>query len=162
MLRPNSEFVVLARSGAIWLSKNGILGPYTVQGPSVYPQVAGLPLRNLEDPVVWYSGGLYHIVVNGWSDRKAYHITSVDGIKDWKFRGLAYDPTKDFVRYTDGTVDHWHKIERAGVLLQDGHVTHFTFAASMSPRNRRRATTTTAARSSWCRLTAWLSIATWR
>ena len=75
------------------------------------------PLRNLEDPVVWYSGGLYHIVVNGWSDRKAYHLTSADGINDWTFRGLAYDPTTDFVRYTDGTVNHWDKIERPGVLI---------------------------------------------
>ena len=67
MVRPDGNFMIVARSGAIWISKDGILGPYTVQGPSVYPQVAGLPLRNLEDPVVWYSGGLYHIVVNGWS-----------------------------------------------------------------------------------------------
>ncbi len=37
-------------------------------------------MRTLEDPVVWFSGGLYHIVVNDWSTRKAYHITSVDGL----------------------------------------------------------------------------------
>lgn len=138
MVRPDGNFMIVARSGAIWISKDGILGPYTVQGPSVYPKVAGLPLRNLEDPVVWYSGGLYHIVVNGWSDRKAYHITSVDGIKDWKFRGLAYDPTKDFVRYTDGTVNHWHKLERPGVLIENGHVTHFTFAALDVPKEQER------------------------
>jgi hypothetical protein len=96
MLRPDGDYMIVPRSGAIWISKDGILGPYTIQGPSVYPKVAGLPLRNLEDPVVWFSGGLYHIVVNGWSDRKAYHITSVDGIKDWTFRGLAYDPTTAF------------------------------------------------------------------
>ena len=89
MVRPDGQFMIVARSGAIWLSQNGILGPYTIQGPSIYPKVAGLPLRNLEDPVVWHSGGLYHIVVNGWRDRKAYHLTSVDGIHNWKFRGLA-------------------------------------------------------------------------
>jgi hypothetical protein len=28
-------------------------------------------LNNLEDPVVWFSGDLNHIVVDNWSDRKA-------------------------------------------------------------------------------------------
>ncbi|MFI5380964.1 MAG: glycoside hydrolase family protein [Tepidisphaerales bacterium] len=138
MVRPDGDFMIVARSGAIWISKTGILGPYTVQGPGVYPKVAGLPLRNLEDPVVWHSGGLYHIVVNGWSDRKAYHITSVDGIDNWTLRGLAYDPTRDFVRYTDGTVNHWEKMERPGVLIEDGHVTHFTFAVLDVPKNQER------------------------
>jgi hypothetical protein len=138
MLRPDSDFMIVARSGAIWISKEGILGPYTVQGPSVYPKVAGLPQRNLEDPVVWYSGGLYHIVVNSWSARKAYHLTSQDGIGDWKFRGLAYDPTTDFVRYKNGVVNHWEKIERPGVLIENGHVTHFTFAVLDVPKERER------------------------
>jgi hypothetical protein len=134
MLRPDGDFMIVARSGAIWISKTGILGPYTVQGQSVYPKVTGLPLRNLEDPVVWFSGGLYHIVVNGWSDQKADHITSPDGIKDWTFRGLAYDPTTEFLRYTDGRVNHWEKIERPGVVLQNGHVSHFTLAVLDVPK----------------------------
>jgi hypothetical protein len=138
MVRPDGDFMIVPRSGAILLSKDGILGPYTVQGPSIYPQVAGLPLLNLEDPVVWFSGGLYHIVVNGWSDRKAYHITSPDGIRNWTFRGLAYDPTRDFARYTDGTVNHWEKMERPGVLLENGHVTHFTFAVLDVPKEQER------------------------
>jgi hypothetical protein len=77
-------------------------------------------------------------VVNGWSDRKAYHITSPDGIKNWTFRGLAYDPTKDFVRYTDGTVNHWDKIERPGVVIENGHVTCFTFAVLDVPKNQEK------------------------
>jgi hypothetical protein len=138
MVRPDGDFEIVPRSGAILISTNGILGPYKIQGPSVYPQVAGLPLRNLEDPVVWFSGGLYHIVVNGWSDRKAYHLTSPDGIKNWTFRGLAYDPTADFVRYTDGTVNHWHELERPGVLLENGHITCFTFAALDVPKEKEK------------------------
>jgi len=134
MVRPDGGFEIVPRSGAILLSTNGILGPYKIQGPSVYPQVAGLPLRNLEDPVVWFSGGLYHIVVNGWSDRKAYHLTSPDGIKNWTFRGLAYDPTTDFLRYTDGTVNHWNNIERPGVFLENGHVAYFTLAVIDVPK----------------------------
>lgn len=142
LLRPDGDFMIVARSGAVWISKQGILGPYTVQGPSVYPQVTGLPLRDLEDPVVWFSGGLYHIVVNGWSNRKAYHITSRDGIGHWTFRGLAYDPTRPFLRHADGTVNHWEKVERPGVLLENGHVTHFTFAVLDVPKDDEKANDT--------------------
>jgi hypothetical protein len=46
----------------------------------------------LEDPVLWFSGGMYHVTVNNWSDRKAYHPTSTNGIDGWVFRGLAYTP----------------------------------------------------------------------
>jgi hypothetical protein len=127
MLRPDGTYMIVQRSGQIMISKE-IVGPYKVQGPSIYPTVKGLSLVSLEDPVAWYSGGFYHLVVNSWSARKAYHLTSKDGINGWVLRGLAYDPTTDFVRYTDGTVNHWNKMERPSVLIQDGHVTHFTFA----------------------------------
>lgn len=139
MIRPDGNYMIVPRSGAIMISKAGITGPYTVQGPSIYPKVKDLPtLRNLEDPVVWFSGGLYHIVVNSWSNRKAFHLTSVDGINNWIYRGLAYDPTTNFLRYTDGTVNHWEKIERPGVLLENGHVIAFTFAVLDVPKEQER------------------------
>lgn len=141
MVRPDGAFEIVPRSGAILISTNGVLGPYTVQGPSIYPHIADLPqhdLHNLEDPVVWFSGGLYHIVVNNWSDRKAYHLTSANGIHDWKFRGLAYDPTRDFARYTDGTVNHWHKLERPGVLIENGHVVAMTLAVLDVPKAQQK------------------------
>ena len=137
MVRPDGNFEIVPRSGAIMISTNGVLGPYTVQGPSIYPKVAGLSLHNLEDPAVWYSGGLYHIVVNSWSDRQAYHLTSVDGITNWKYQGLAYDPTRDFLRYTDGTVNHWNKMERPGALLENGHVTAITLAVIDTPKEQQ-------------------------
>jgi hypothetical protein len=139
MVRPDGGFEIVPRSGAILISRTGILGPYTVQGPSVYPGVAGLPQHdrnNLEDPVVWFSGGLYHIVVNNWSDRKAYHLTSLDGINQWTYRGLAYDPTTNFIRYTNGVVNHWEKLERPGVLIENGHVTAVTLAALDVPKDQ--------------------------
>lgn len=135
MVRPDGDFQIIARSGAIWISKNGILGPYVIQGKSIYYQAKGLSLRDLEDPVIWHSGGLYHVVVNSWSDRKAYHLSSVDGINDWKYRGIAYDPTKDFIRYTDGTVNHWNKLERAGIYMENGHVAAITLAAIDVPKD---------------------------
>jgi hypothetical protein len=139
MIRPDGDFEIVPRSGAILISKTGILGPYTVQGPSIYPSIAGLPtLQNLEDPCVWYSGGLYHIIVNSWSNRRAFHLTSVDGITEWKYQGIAYDPTMDFVRYTDGTVNHWNKMERLGVYLENGHVAAVTLAVIDVPKDSDR------------------------
>jgi hypothetical protein len=138
LLRPDGKFEIVPRSGAIWISSEGILGPYKLQGPSIYAGTPGVPARNLEDPVVWYSGGLYHIVVNCWSERKAFHLTSPDGIGNWTNRGLAYDPTTSFVRYKDGTVNHWDKMERPGVLLENGHVAYFTFAVLDVPKEQER------------------------
>jgi len=138
MVRPDGNYMIVPRSGQILLSTDGVLGPYKVQGPPIYPNIPGLPRRNLEDPVVWYSGGLYHIVVNCWSDRKAFHLTSPEGINNWTNRGLAYDPTTDFVRYTDGTVNHWDKMERPGVVIENGHVTHVTLAVLDVPKNQER------------------------
>lgn len=137
LVRPDGGFMIVPRSGAVLISKTGILGPYTVQGPSIYPTVPGLPqhdLGNMEDPVIWFSGGLYHIVVNNWSDRKAYHLTSANGITGWQYRGLAYDPTADFVRYTDGTVNHWNKMERPAVLIENGYVVAVTLSVIDVPK----------------------------
>jgi hypothetical protein len=137
MLRPDGQYMIVQRSGQIMTSTE-IAGPYRIRGASIYPKVTGLPLKDLEDPVVWHSGGLYHIVVNSWSARKAYHLTSADGISGWTLRGLAYDPTTDFLRYTDGTVNHWDKIERPAVVIEGGHVTHFTFAVLDVPKDQEK------------------------
>jgi hypothetical protein len=51
---------------------------------------------------------------------------------------LADDPTKDFIRYTDGTVNHWHKLERPGVLLENGHVTAVTLAVLDIPKEQQK------------------------
>jgi hypothetical protein len=135
MVRPDGDYMIVPRDGQVMISKasDDICGPYKIIGPA-YPK--GIP--NLEDPVVWYSGGLYHIVVNSWSTRKAYHLTSKDGKRNWVNRGLAYDPRKDFVRYTDGTVNHWNKMERPGVFLENGHVKYFTLASIDVEKNQER------------------------
>ena len=138
MVRPDGSFEIVPRSGRIWISKTGILGPYTVQGAPIYttiPELASRKPEYLEDPAIWFSGGLFHITVNDWNDRKAFHLTSVDGVRDWTFRGLAYDPRRDFVRYTDGTVDHWNKMERPSVFLENGHVVAVTLAVIDVPKD---------------------------
>ena len=125
MVRPDGKFEFTQRDGRVFISDKGILGPYQSQGPSIFPK--GIP--NLEDPCIWFSDELYHILVNSWSTRKSYHLTSADGIRDWINRGVAYDPREDIVRYSDGTVNHWNKLERPGVYLENGHVVAVTLAA---------------------------------
>lgn len=125
MARPDGKFEFTERNGGIFISDKGILGPYQRQTNSVWPK--GIP--DLEDPCIWYSGGLYHIIVNSWSTRKSYHLTSADGIHDWTNRGLAYDPRENITRYADGTVNHWNKVERPSVYIENGHVAAMTLAA---------------------------------
>ncbi len=82
----------MQRSGQILISRDNILGPYDVQGDSIYRGLPGLPQDNLgrlEDPVIWFSGGWYHILVNNLGGRRAYHLPSRDGITGWKFQGLS-------------------------------------------------------------------------
>jgi hypothetical protein len=119
----DSSFLVIARNFQEMASPSDILGPYPVQAT-----IPDLQSEGYEDPVVWCSGGQYHLVANMYNARKAFHFTSADGIHNWVNQGLAYDPTSNFVRYTDGTVNNWYKAERPGVFMQNGHVVAFSFA----------------------------------
>jgi hypothetical protein len=125
MVRPDGKFEFTERNGGIFISDKGILGPYQRLAKSVWP--TGIP--DLEDPCIWYSGGLYHIIVSSWSTRTAYHLASADGIHDWTNRGMAYDPRKNIVRYPDDVVNHWNKVERPSVYIENGHVAAMTLAA---------------------------------
>lgn len=129
--RPNGRFEIIQRSGRILISNTGILGPYKVMGDSIYRGVSGIPqtdMRAYEDPVIWYSGGWYHVIVNHWRSRRAYHLISRDGIAGWRFQGMAYEPNAKFIRYADGTNNTWNKLERPAVVIEDGHVIAMTFA----------------------------------
>lgn len=137
MLRPDGAYQIVPRSGQVLISTTGILGPYRVMGDSVYQGLAGIPQRDMrafEDPVVWFSGGLYHIIVNHWRERRAYHLISRDGIGGWRVQGLAYEPGAAFIRYGNGVVNRWNKLERPGVVIENGHVTALTFAVIDTPK----------------------------
>ncbi len=74
--------------------------------------------------------GKYHWITNEWNIRKAFHFTSQDGITNWKLEpDYAYDSSANFIRYTNGTVNHWRKLERPKVYMEKGHVVAMTFAA---------------------------------
>ncbi|MGE5788176.1 MAG: hypothetical protein ACM3ZE_26510, partial [Myxococcales bacterium] len=166
VVRHDGNYQIVQRHGIIAISTTGLLGPYKVQQPtttypadqavpstlaSIYPNrkkhsSPGAP-QNLqstyvyaEDPVIWYSGGQYHVIYNYPDDRVAYHLTSPDGIHEWMDRGVAYDPRqaqKLFSYAGNTTVNKWYKIERPGVVMDKGHITHFSFAVADVDKNNQ-------------------------
>ena len=157
-VRHDGNFQIVQRHGIVAISTTGLLGPYKVQQPtttyaaaeavpaslaSIYPNrkkhlssQAPATVESTyvyaEDPLIWYSGGQYHVIYNYPDDRAAYHLTSPDGVHGWTDQGLAFDPRDSALlfRNSDGTVNRWHNIERPNVIMENGHITHFTFAVS--------------------------------
>jgi len=127
--RPDGRYMLVPRSCAILISDDGILGPYKIMTNSAYKDVEGLPQSKMEDPTIWYSGGMYHIVVNhhGGGD-VSYHLTSKDGITNWKNRGIAFSKEKRIFKYTDGTENYWKCIQRPTVYVENGHPVLFHFS----------------------------------
>ena len=138
---PDNRYWEIGSSGFV-LSSDSILGTYKATGPSVYPNnIPGTNNGHAEDPLIWYSGGYFHVVYNYWDIRKAYHLMSKDGIHNWINTGVALDRSTDFIRYTDGTVNHWGNMERPNVYMENGHVTHFTFAVTDKNKDSSNAST---------------------
>jgi hypothetical protein len=159
VVRHDGTFEIIQRHGIIAIS-NTLMGPYKVQKPTTTYPAAQVPPSNLatifpnrpkhlstasgapqnpesvyvyaEDPIIWYSGGQYHVIYNYPDDRVAYHLTSVDGIHDWTDQGLAFDPREGQKIFTneDGSVTRWYNVERPNVIMENGHVAYFTFAVS--------------------------------
>ena len=166
VVRPDGNFEITQRHGLLALSTSGICGPYKAQQPTnTYPSSEAIPSQYsasifpnktkhsdpmgpstvestyslAEDPVIWFSGGQYHVLYDYPDDRVGYHLTSSDGIHNWTDQGLAYDPryAQQIFSYTDGTVDHWYKMERPNVVLENGLITHVTFAVSDVDKNNQ-------------------------
>lgn len=159
VVRHDGTFQVIQRHGIIATSST-LLGPYKIQKPTTTYPTGQTPPSNLatifpnrpkhlstasgapsnpesvyvyaEDPIIWYSGGQYHVIYNYPDDRIAYHLTSKDGIHDWTDQGLAFDPRDGQKIFTnsDGTVNRWFNVERPNVIMENGHVAYFTFAVS--------------------------------
>jgi MYXO-CTERM domain-containing protein len=149
--RPDGKFEIVQRHGFIAIADT-LCGPYLMQKPtwtypqanlpnvdSIYPQRTSIPgVSNPtygweEDPHIWYSAGTYHVVYSGSQDRVGYHLYSTDGIHDWKDNGYAWSPRdyqKIFCYEGSTTCNQWYKMERPGVVLEDGHPTHITWAVA--------------------------------
>jgi hypothetical protein len=138
---PDNRFWATSRGGCV-MDSDSVLGTYKVETDSVLPNLENNDNGDAEDECIWYSGGYFHIVYNYWNHQRAYHIMSKNGTTNWVSTGLAYEGTQSpananskWLRYTDGTVNVWHNMERVGVLVENGHPTHFTFAVTDVDKN---------------------------
>lgn len=149
--RHDGKFQIVQRHGFIAIADT-LCGPYKMQKPtwtyptanlpnvdSIYPKRTSNPVVTNptygweEDPHIWRSGGVYHVLYSGSGDRVGWHLYSTDGIHDWKDGGLAYTPRqaqKMFTYEGTTTATQWFKCERPGVLLENGHPTHITLAVA--------------------------------
>lgn len=128
MVRPDGRYEATNRNGDLALA-DSLAGTWEIAESSLWQKIDGMSSDNIEDPVIWYSDGLYRMIVNKWDARTAYYLTSEDGLTNWvRHPGTAYTPDAGFLRYTDGTVNNWNKIERPNVYIEDGKLVAMTFA----------------------------------
>ncbi|HEY7373088.1 MAG TPA: hypothetical protein VIF57_13070 [Polyangia bacterium] len=149
--RADGKFEIVQRHGFIALADT-LCGPYKMQKPtwtypqanlpdvdSIYPKRTSIPgVSNPtygweEDPHIWYSAGTYHVIYSGSQDRVGYHLYSSDGLTNWKDNGYAWSPRdyqKIFCYQESSTCSQWYKMERPGVVLENGHPTHITWAVA--------------------------------
>jgi MYXO-CTERM domain-containing protein len=153
--RHDGKFQIVERNGTIAISDT-LCGTYVKQMPtcaytqnntdaqgnpvvgSIYgkrtsiPNVPNPAYTWQEDPHIWRSAGVYHVIYSGSGDRVGWHVYSTDGL-NWKDNGYAWSPReyqKMFCYEGTTTCTQWYKIERPGVVLQDGHPTHITWAVA--------------------------------
>jgi len=153
--RHDGKFQIVERNGTTAISDT-LCGTYAKQMPkcaytqndkdaqgnpvvgSIYAKRTSIPgVPNpaytwQEDPHIWRSGGVYHVIYSGSGDRVGWHVYSTDGI-NWKDNGYAWSPRdyqKLFCYEGTTTCSQWYKMERPGVVLQDGHPTHITWAVA--------------------------------
>ncbi len=145
--RHDGRFQIVQRNGYIAIA-DSLCGRYVQQTPttsypvrdgdSIYPRRDSIPRVDNptfdweEDPHIWRSGGTYHVIYSGSGDRVGYHLYSEDGINDWQDNGYGWSP-REWERifcFEDGTCNQWYKMERPGVVLENGHPTHITWAVA--------------------------------
>ncbi|WP_010180543.1 glycoside hydrolase family protein [Aquimarina agarilytica] len=127
-LKPNGQYMLLARHCVPMLSNSGILGPYKMMSDKAWKGVDGIPQFKMEDPTIWYSNNLYHIVVNHYGDDTTYHLTSEDGLHNWQNRGIAFKKDQSIFRYDDGTTINWYTVQRPTVYTDGETVKAFNFS----------------------------------
>ncbi len=128
-------YIAYNRHGDIATAKK-ICGPWYTRVENLWSIMPGLAgKRDVEDPVMWYSDGRYHCIANRWDERRAYYMTSDNGIDGWRMhKGAAYTPDGDYIRYGDGTVNHWNKLERPFVYMEEGRIIALTLSAIDVPK----------------------------
>ncbi len=128
--REDGSLLMLDRVMRVWIKNNGEDEFHRVTEKGIYP--AEIP-GYYEDPLIWRTEVQYHLVVNDWMGRTAYHMRSKDGITWEEDPGEAY--TIGIDGYEDGTKVGWYKYERMKVLQdQYGRPTHMYMAVIDVPK----------------------------
>jgi len=108
--REDGSFIMVNRHGQVWFSKDGEGEWGRITKGNIYPSVPG----KYEDPVIWRDHVQYHVTVNDWLGRIAWHLRSKNGV-NWKVdAGEAYVP--GITHYKNGIKEQWHKYERPKVI----------------------------------------------
>jgi hypothetical protein len=121
--REDGSYLMVNRGGGMWVSRDGLSTWEQVTQGSNYPKVEG----RFEDPVLWRTNVQYHLIVNDWYGRIAYHLRSKNGIH-WKVdAGEAYMP--GIAVSEDGKSEEWYKYERIKMFLDEhGRAVQANFA----------------------------------
>jgi hypothetical protein len=128
--REDGSLLMIGRASRMYLKENGS----DVWEKRTEEKVNPTHMFGLyEDPVIWRTEVQYHMIVNDWQGRLAYHQRSVDGINWTCDPGLAYTVGVD--GYTDGTKVDWFKYERPKVFQDEyGRPTHLYLAVIDVPK----------------------------
>lgn len=124
IVRPDGRYEAISRNGDI-ATADSVNGPWHVERNGLWWNLPGMDTAedDMEDPVMWYSDGMYHCLVNKWNAKQAYYMTSYDGINNWTLHeGAAYTPYQNFLSYEDGTENNWTKLERPNVYIEGGEL----------------------------------------
>lgn len=128
-VREDGSLLMFTRRLTVWIKENGDDEFRPANNKPVHPQIPG----NYEDPMVWRTEVQYHLIVNDWIGRTAYHMRSKDGVHWKEDPGEAY--TIDFDGYENGTKVRWYKYERPKVVQdQYGRATHLHLAVIDVPK----------------------------
>jgi hypothetical protein len=98
--REDGSYLMVCRGGGMWVSRDGLSTWEQVTQGSNYPDVKG----RFEDPALWRTHVQYHLIVNDWHGRVAYHLRSKNGVH-WKVDA--------------GSLHAWHRCVRG---WQEGRV----------------------------------------
>ncbi|MBI1336291.1 MAG: hypothetical protein GC164_04945 [Phycisphaera sp.] len=132
VVREDGSLLMVDRVSRIWIKENG--SDRYVRTSEQRHLPTHMP-GYYEDPFIWRSEVQYHMLINDWLGRIAYHMRSPNGLHWITDPGVAY--TVGIDRYEDGTSVDWYKYERPKVL-QDafGRATHLYLAVIDVPKDQ--------------------------
>ncbi len=132
IVRENGSVLMMNKEGYLFVSEKA---NEHFKELNVKPAFRRTKDTHEEDPVIWKDEVQYNLLINDAFGRKAYHLTSKDGIHNWIYEdGFAYNPK--IINELASDLGNWWKLERPKIR-QDiyGRATHINFAAIDTLKN---------------------------